>query len=302
MDQIPEAGDLKSKGGIRASAIFTALGLGMIVCAGLKVQDVRPIVNPPIRDENLDVGENNASVSLMGQFRSTASAWLWLRADLYLHNGVEMRPISDEELNRGVSVDNARDDGHEKLHAENEITSVPSKERDFRGIFGDVERQVASYQDMHNHVHNDPVVAMPLYRLMTWLDPQFVQGWTMGGMILARDRSPDGTKRSVDFLKEGWKANPTSVDIPSQIGYTIARRTGNLDEAVQYLEAARKLGRKRERDLADQEREGLRTAYRFLALCYRDEGKPELEKSVLEEGVRAFPDDLILPKLLSRCP
>ncbi|HWA82345.1 MAG TPA: tetratricopeptide repeat protein [Fimbriimonadaceae bacterium] len=293
---------MRSRGGIRASTLLTALGLGMIVCAGLKVQDVRPIVNPPLRDENLDVGENNATASLMGQFRSTASSWLWLRADLYLHNGVEMRPISDEERKQGVSIDDAKDDGNEKLHAENEITSVPPKERDFRGIFGDVERQVASYEDMHGHTHNDPKVAMPLYRLMTWLDPQFVQGWTMGGMILARDRSPDGTKRAVDFLREGWKANPTSVDIPSQIGYTIARRTGNLDEAIKYLEASRKLGLSREKDLVDQEREGLRTAYRFLALCYRDEGKSSLEKSVLREGVRLFPDDVILPKLLSQCP
>lgn len=271
----------------------------MIAFAGMKVQDVRPIVNPAIRDESLDVGENNATVSLVGQFRSTASSWLWLRADLYLHNGVEMRPMSDQEQKQGVSVDNAKDDGQEKLHAENEITDVPPKERDFRGTFGDVERCVASYKDMHGHDHNNPTVAMPLYRLMTWLDPQFVQGWTMGGMILARDRSPDGTQRSINFLTEGWKANPNSVDIPSQIGYTIARRTGDLQGAIQYLEASRKLGVAHRNELGEQEREGLRTTFRFLALCYRDEGRFDLERPLLQQGIRLFPDDLILPKLLA---
>src|SRR5579871_1034785 len=145
---------------MRATSLFVAIGLALIVCAGLKAQDVRPIVNPPIRDETLDVGENSSTASLVGQFRTTASAWLWLRADLYLHNGVEMRPVSQDELKNGRTVDNAKDDGHEQLHAENEVTAVPSKDRDFRGIFGDVERQVASFKDMHGHTHNDPIVAM----------------------------------------------------------------------------------------------------------------------------------------------
>src|SRR5436853_222299 len=173
---------------MRLGPLFVALGIGVVASAGWKAQDLRPIVNPAIRDQSLEVQENSATASLMGQFRTTVSGWLWLRADLYLHNGVEMRPLSEEEQKRGVSIENAKEDGHDKLHAENEVTSVPPKERDFRGIFGDVERQVASFHDKHNHSHNDPSVAMPLYRLMTWLDPQFIQGWAMGAMILNRDK------------------------------------------------------------------------------------------------------------------
>ena len=280
--------------------LLFAAAAAAVVTAGWKIQDVKAIVNPPIRDESLDVGEDSSTASLVGQFRTTASGWLWLRADLYLHNGVEMRPMSEEEQKRGVSVDNAKDDGNEKLHQENEITAVPPKSRDFRGIFGDVERQVASYKDMRGHVHNDPIVAMPLYRLMTWLDPNFVQGWTMGGMILARDHSGDGTKRSVSFLREGWAANPGSADIPSQIGYTIATRKGDIAEAIRYLESARALGYSKQKNLGDQEREGLRTAYHFLALIYRDEHRMTLACSVLAEGIRVFPDDPLMPKLLAK--
>ena len=41
-----------------------------------------------------------------------------------------------------------------------------------------------AYQAMANHKHNDPTAAMPMFRLMTWLDPTFVPGWTTGANIL----------------------------------------------------------------------------------------------------------------------
>lgn len=288
---------------MKYSSLLTAAGMAMIVGAGLKAQDVKPIVNPPIRNESLDVHESNATASLVGQFRTSVSGWLWLRSDLYLHNGVEMRPISEEERKHGVKVQEAHhEEGHEDLHEGDIVTTVPPKERDFRGIFGDVERQVSSYKDMHGHDHNEPTVAMPLYRLMTWLDPQFVQGWTMGGMILARDRSPAGTARSIAFLKEGWQANPQSVDILSQIGYTIATREKDLKLSAKYLEEARSVGYPRFKELGETEKEGLNTAYRFLALCYRDLGMRDEEMAVLREGIKLFPDDPLLPRILNEKP
>lgn len=280
--------------------IRTAATIGcaaLVVGLGWKAQDIRPIVNPPIRDANLDVQENSASASLIGQFRSTASGWLWLRADLYLHNGVEMRPMSEDEGRRGRTVENAKDDGNEKLHKENEVTAVPPRERDFRGLFGDVERRVASYADMHDHGHNDPSVAMPLYRLMTWLDPQFEQGWTMGGMILARDRSPAGTARAIAFLLEGWAANPTSIELPTQIGTTLATRRKDFRGAAAALETARKTAMSRSAPLSPEEQEGLENAYRWLSLCYRELGETRLMRAIAVEGLGRFPSDPLLEGL-----
>jgi len=150
---------------------------------------------------------------------------------------------------------------------------------------------------MHNHTHNDPVVALPLYRLMTWLDPQFIQGWTIGGMILARDHSGDGTARSLAFLREGWAANPKCVDIPCQIGYTIYTRRGDLSEAIRYLEIARANGYPRRHQLEDQEKEALRTTYHFLALCYRDAHRADREQDTLQQGMQVFPDDNLMPRI-----
>lgn len=280
--------------GILGSAVLGAA----VLASGLKAAEIRPIVNPPIRDESLSVHESSATASLMGQARTSMTSWLWLRADLYLHNGVEMRPLTEGEQRQGVTVEGPSHDGNEQLREESEITTIPPRERDFRGIFGDVERQVASFKDMHGHVHNDPSQAMPLFRLMTWLDPSFLPGWTMGGMILARDRNEQGTARSIRYLQEGWRANPGSVELPSQIGYTIASRHGKLEDAVWYLEQAREAGFPRRHHLTEEERESLRTTYRWLALCYRDLGQTLREQAALREGISIFKDDPLMPRLL----
>ena len=53
------------------------------------------------------------------------------------------------------------------------VTAIPSPDRDFRGWMGDLERETGTYRDMHNHTHNEPEQAIPLFRLMTWIDPNF---------------------------------------------------------------------------------------------------------------------------------
>ena len=162
------------------------------------------LVNPPIPPAGLEAHETHASASLLGQFRTSASSMLWLRTDLYLHNGVEMRPLTDQEVSEGKKGVGGAKDGHEAIVNDDAIvTVVPSAQQDFRGVFGDVERAVNAYRDMRGHEHRDPVQALPLFRLMTWLDPQFVTAWVTGATIIARDRSSEGTTRALSFLAEG---------------------------------------------------------------------------------------------------
>lgn len=281
--------------------IAVPVALAAIAGFGLKANDIRPTVNPAVRQNDLSVHEQSATASLMGQFRTSVSAWLWLRTDLYLHNGTEMRPLSESEKQSGVSVEGAADDGNEQLTEENEITTVPPKDRDFRGFFGDVEREVASYRDMHHHDHNEPLQALPLFRLMTWLDPQFVQGWTTGAMVMARNRNPEGTRLAVQFLREGWAANPDSFELPSMIGYTIYTRHGALSDAIGYLEDARTLAIKAKDVIVTEEaKDVVLNNYRWLAMCYRDSGKPEQERRTIAEGLTIFKDDPVLIRLIRR--
>src|SRR5258708_9770874 len=111
-----------------------------------------------------------------------------------------MRPMTDGEKGSGVKTEDAADDGHEKLIDESAVlTIIPSKDRDFRGILGDIERATNAYKDMHSHTHNDPIATLPLFRLMTWIDPSFIAGWVTGASVIAREQSKAGALKAINY-------------------------------------------------------------------------------------------------------
>lgn len=269
------------------------------MAAGLGWQSVRirPVTNPTTRVSGLEAHDSSAAGSLLGQFRTNITAWLWLHADLYLHNGVAMRPVTDGEMRAGIQAQREANDGNEELDKVASVTAIPSKQRDFRGIFGDVEREIAAYKDMQGHTHNDPEQCLPLYRLMTWLDPQFEEAWTTGAMIFARDRSPGGTMRALSFLAEGFGENPTSIEIMKETAKLYITRKRDFDEAVNWLERARGFGYSHRMTLDAEDKDALEEAYRWLCLCYRNQGRLDDVRKTAEEGLKLFNDDKVLDRL-----
>lgn len=285
-----------------SGALYSVVALAAMGLAGLQTPGVEGETAPQDKPAGLDAHESYAAASLLGQFRTNLSSWLWLRADLYLHNGVEMRVMTDAEKSGGRTGETEANDGHEKLDHDIEVTVVPPKSMDFRGVIGDIERATSAYKDMHNHTHNDPVAVLPLFRLMTWLDPRFVPGWTNGATIISRDHSEIGTKKALDFLHQGLVSNPNNVEILNQIAYTYLTRNRDIDHALPYLERARTAGLKNRRELDEESREGLLQVYRWLTLCYRDSGQEKLQDEVANEGLRFFNDDPVLTSLLQHPP
>jgi hypothetical protein len=269
-----------------------------ILISGLFAMGLRPHTEAPSSLEGIDAHETHAGASLLGQFRTSVSSWLWLRTDLYLHNGVLMRPMTEWELEQGRETHKAADDGHEELHNEEAVTTViPAREYDFRGVFGDIERAVAAYKDMRGHDHNDPKAALPLFRLMTWIDPEFIPGWTTGGIIIARDRDEASTRKALDYLLQGLEKNPTSIDILTQLGYLEVARRKDLVRAVDYLEQARSAAKRKGTRLGESETEVLLDTYRWLAMCYRDLGRHQERIRAASEGLLLYPDDGPLTRL-----
>ncbi len=255
---------------------------------------IKESVNPAIKPVGLEAQDTHAAASLLGQFRTSGSAWLFLHADLYLHNGVEMRPRTDAEKARGKEAHEGSK-SEEKIHDESNIVSVvPSSEEDFRGIMGDVERATASFKDMKNHRHNEPEDALPLYRLMTLLDPQFIQGWTTGANVMLWDKSPNGLKHALEFLNEGLTNNPKSIDILTTIAFCYLKERDGIrqfDKAIPYMERARQVVNENWVHLGEQEKDAALTNYRRLAVSLRETGHVTEQKQVVEEGLLRFPDD-----------
>ena len=269
------------------------------VALGSQSSHLSPIVNPPVRIAGLQAQDTHAAASLLGQFRTSLSGILYVRSDLYLHGGVEMRPLTQQEEKSGMKgVGHAADETEKIADDDHIVTVIPSAKDDFRGIFGDVERSVASYNDMKGHHHESPSQTLPLFRLMTWVDPQFIDGWTTAGFIIMFDKKPGCVEKAIDFLRNGLNENPQSIDILGQIGYCYLHKiriTGqeakNYSDAMPYLEQARSIGLNNFKTLSSKELEALEEDYRMLAVCYRELGKYQEMKEVSEQGLQIFGQD-----------
>jgi hypothetical protein len=238
----------------------------------------------------LNAHEQHASASLFGQFRSSVTSWLWLRTDLYLHNGVEMRKRRGREAAGEVNADNA----HSELHNDTVITTViPSADADFRGWLGDMERATSTYRDMRRHEHNDPRKALPLFRLMTWLDPMFVPGWIVGASVLARG-GEIGAQQAAEYLREGLRHNPSSIALLSALGTLHAVKLKDLRSATRLFEGAIRAASPSASRLSEEDAEGLLWAFRYLALIYRDASRWDDRRRVVSMGLARFPDDGVL--------
>ncbi|MBS1728806.1 MAG: tetratricopeptide repeat protein [Armatimonadetes bacterium] len=293
MAEVQEAGGLTMKAWIIAGSMAGA------VAFGTQTNQIRSIVNPSVRATGLEVQDSHAAASLLGQFRTNISSFLYVRTDLYLHGGVEMRPLTNAEEKEGKKgVGHAADETEQIADDDHIVTVIPSAKEDFRGILGDVERATASYKDMTGHHHQSPGQTLPLFRVMTWLDPQFVDGWTTAGYIILWDKKPGCVEKSLAFLESGLEENPNSVDILGQIAYCYLREIKeigyegrNYKQALPYLEKARKIGLENRETLSDTEKEALEENYRRLSVCYRELGDYQKMAEVAAEGLQMFGQD-----------
>lgn len=266
-----------------------------VLAAGYGIGAVKPEVEPPSHVAGLDAHETSGSVSLLGQFRTSISGWLWVRTDLYLHNGVQMRALTDAEKARGHVGTMGNDGYDQEIAAQAHITVIPSKERDFRGFFGDLERATNAYKDMKDHAHNSPQSALPLFRLMTWLDPQFIPGWTVGASVICREANGVSYQKAIDYLSEGLEHNPKSVTLHNEVGYIYVRRIRDMAKAEKSFETARKYMVDPAK-MNDDDREAGLNVYRWLTLVYRDQAKWDQVLSVSAEGLRRYGEDYTLAR------
>ena len=106
-------------------AVF--LGLSVIAAVGWSSTDVMSIANPRIRRVQTSQGDS----SIAGQFQTSASGWLWNYTEVYLHNGVKFRKLSEREKQAVANGDKNV-----------QTTIIPTAQHDFRGVIGDVDRAV----------------------------------------------------------------------------------------------------------------------------------------------------------------
>jgi hypothetical protein len=263
--------------------------IGSGVVAGTWVSGVKSLVSPETGNAGKEAGEQSAGASLLGQFRSSAAASLFERADLYLHSGVALRPMTSQERRVGLKGADLKPGEAAALGDESTLTTaIPAPEEDFRGLLGTLERATTAYKDMHNHTHKDPETTFPLFRLMTWIDPQFIDGWTIGAMLIAGRPEKGSEDRAVEYLKAGLRENPKSIGILTDLAILVGFRKGRYPEALRYLERAHQDvldGR-----VAGSQKQDVENMYGWLADMYARVGETARLRQLVVEGLQAFPE------------
>lgn len=274
----------------------TGMGLSSQLATRARPDLAAPTAMSTAQQEKL---EQVASASLFGQFRSSMSDFLWLKVDKYLHRGVDMRGLTKEEKERD-SAERVRNGASEAGHREHtdETTIVPSKSGDWRGVLGDVERDIKPFSAMGAHTHRDPREALPLFRLMTWSNPKFIQGYTTGAVMMAREKK--ALEEALAFLTEGQRNNPESIEIEATFAFLLLKgQEKRHAEAVAHAE--RGLANLRHKDLktlSEEEATAWQDCIRWRVLSYRDLGQRQRAIQAAQEGLAQFPDDSTCTKLL----
>jgi|GEM_PF-1800041 hypothetical protein len=289
------------------SSIFGVVGIALCLALNNRLAvNARPELAAPagLTMSQQKKLEEVAAASLFGQFRSNIADFLWLKVDKYLHSGVDLRGMTEEEKRneriRQLGHAEKGKDGN-RQHS-SETTVVLDKETDWRGILGDVERDIKPYMDMRNHNHRDPKEALPLFRLMTWSNPKFIPGYATGAVMIAREEK--AFNEAIAFIQEGENNNPESIEIQATFSYLLLRANrfggnGNFPAAAIHADKGVRLGLARDpSSLSTDEVEALQDCVRWRVLALRESGEIEQARQAALQGLKMFPKDVVCRNFL----
>jgi tetratricopeptide (TPR) repeat protein len=192
------------------------------------------------------------AATLVGGFRSTLASWLFSRADEYLHGGVIIRPATEQEKVTGAPLASHGDE-LANTHGGGGTGLIPPPGRDPRWVWGMLERETQPYMDVRNHRHHDLREALPLYRMMTWSDPYFVEAYSQGAYMVFSGSESHNLQRALDFLLEGLHYNPNSWQLHKDYAHYHLYNLKQYATARNYFERAIDLAEKQPEQKVDEE-------------------------------------------------
>lgn len=187
----------------------------------------------------------NAFARILGELRMGAADYLFVKTELYLHGGIGYAAHTDDLDGEGASLareaesllpediqslDEHAGHGHQAhapvhdqdhqdhagpahAHAEAEDvrTTMRTAEDDFRGIIGNLEREIKPWRAPGSpHVLVGGAEMLPWFRLMTITNPHFIRGYRIGAMWLGREKKYD---EALAFLQEGIDRNAENPEL-----------------------------------------------------------------------------------------
>lgn len=276
----------------------TGLRVGVYIAALIGLGAIGSILSPAVREgQPGDPAQNGAG----WEGRRLIAQLLWVKTHAVLHAGMEEREARagegqdlpgyhthgkhGEEKAEGGSHSGAGEHADEDGH----VPVILSARRDFRGFLGDLERQVKPYLASDGQEFSkDPEQTVPFYRLMTWADPHFIQGYTLGATFIAKGGKY--ADRGIQFLLEGERANPHSFEIQTELGHFYLVYKKDPARAEAHLVRAIQLAPPHDKQ-SEGEQESFLDAYHWLVLAYVKSGQPEQAVRLAKQGLRYVAHD-----------
>jgi len=200
-------------------------GLVLFLISPLLAINIKPLAYEGGRSRDMEaraVRNSSALATILGEIRTSMSDLMFVKTELYLHNGVAYLPHIDfdelsvsgevkhlEEHQAEVGEEGGEHDDDDEEHV---ATVLPPANRDFRGFIGTLERHVKPWQDPTlPHVHSAGTELLPWYRVMTISDPNNTRGYSIGTWWLKGQA--DKQDEALDFIAEGIENNPDEFQL-----------------------------------------------------------------------------------------
>lgn len=216
-----------------------------LVMSGRCANYIQPFFNvsEQLKGEEIESAKESIALSLLGQVQFTVGSMVWLKTLEYLHNGVPYRMPTNAEEEHGQRASNSSGTIDALAHQEG-VSMTLSPKTDWRGIVGELHREIYPYMAEHNH--SDPRELIPWYRLVTRFNPNLERLFVMGAFFMSDfAKEPD---EALAYLEEGAKANPWSFEIHAALGRLYFDNFSDYEKAYKALQKATEYG------VAEQER------------------------------------------------
>lgn len=212
-------------------------GAGAILCAWLISPWLSTHVQSQVYTPRLGFAaeaqshaDTDAISRLFGELRTSMSDYLFVKTERYLHSGIAYREACNHD-----------DEDHDHEHHV-VPTLIRTPLEDWRGLVGDIQREVQPWLDPSKHIEHTPgTQLLPWYRMMTLANPHRIRGYRLGAMWLLAENDPKLDQEALTFVEEGIAYNPTAHEL-YMMKARILLRQKRLEDAATVLRQSVELG------------------------------------------------------------
>ena len=318
----------------KASQRWAVVAGGLLVLAAISPLIVEPVVGQ-IRVSLIPDGERDQSsgaVQVLRSLQLSLADICYAKSTHYQHRGILYQREDENILGEDIKEQRSQAEAVEgststaaavapkpaagpraESHEEGEkghkhLTLIPAADDDFRGVVGDVEREVKPFDITHVE-HEQPSEALPWLRLATWINPTHENAWIATAFWLqgTERKNPNAVNQAIALLEQARALNPPRKGQPYDkqgLNYMLAHLylvgAGNPAKALEILKPVIERGESDFAQLDAVQRDWLSFSFRDAVQAYRKLGLRENLIDLCNRGIKLFPDDRPLRSALRR--